>query len=76
MVERKSDSRDFIMKETLPESTDRHDYLKAETKLMQIIDSPYVMKAEEIYEYKKRVYIIMEFMDGKEITQIIDDFHA
>ena len=56
------------MKETLVVHTDSADHIKAETLLMQIINSPYVMKAEEIYQHNNRLFIILEYMDGNEIT--------
>lgn len=42
---------------------------------MKIIDSPYVMKATEIYQHQRKLYIILEFMDGSELTKIINDYH-
>ena len=70
---RKSDQKVFVMKET-PVSAST-DHTKAETALMQRINSPFVMRADEIYEHNGKLYIILEYMDGNEITKIITDFH-
>ena len=56
------------MKETNVVHSESVDHIKAETLLMQIINSPYVMKAEEIYQHNNRLFIILEYMDGNEIT--------
>ena len=71
---RKSDKKLFVMKETLVSATT--DHTKAETALMQRINSPFVMRAEEIYQYNGRLYIFLEYMDGNEITNIITYFHG
>ena len=71
---RKSDKKVFVMKET-PVSAST-DHTKAETALMQRINSPFVMRADEIYEHNGKLYIILEYMDGNEITKIITDFHG
>ena len=63
---RKSDKKAFVIKET-PVSTST-DHTKAETALMQSINSPFVMRADEIYEHKDKLYIVLEYMDGNEIT--------
>ena len=63
---RKSDKKVFVMKETpVSPSTD---HTKAETALMQSINSPFVMRADEIYEHRDKLYIVLEYMDGNEIT--------
>ena len=51
------------------------DHTKAEAALMQMINSDYVMRAVEIYVHNHKLYIILEYMDGNEITKIITDFH-
>lgn len=38
---------------------------------MQIIDSDHVMKATEIYVQDDKIFMILEFMDGKELTKVI-----
>ena len=68
------DGKVFVMKETaVSSSTD--DHTKAEAALMQMINSPYVMRADEIYVHNHKLYIILEYMDGNEITKIINDYH-
>ena len=43
---------------------------------MQKINSPFVMRAEEIYQHEQKLYIILEYMDGNAITKIIEGFHG
>ena len=43
--------------------------------MIRMIDSEYVMKAEEIYEWKDRFYLCLEYMDGKDLSRIITDYH-
>ena len=74
MCKRKSDKKTFVMKE-IP-VTQTTDHTKAETALMQRINSPFVMRADEIYQHNNKLYIILEYMDGNEITKIINDFHG
>lgn len=44
--------------------------------MLQLIDSEHVIKAEEIYEWNDKLYLFLEFMDGKELTEIISNFHT
>ena len=66
------DGKVFVMKETAVSGST--DHTKAEAALMQMINSDYVMRAVEIYVHNHKLYIILEYMDGNEITKIIDDF--
>ena len=40
-----------------------------------MIDSDYVMKPEEIYEWNDRFYLCLEYMDGKDLSKIITNYH-
>ena len=43
---------------------------------MQVIDSDYTMSVLEIYEYNEKIYLILDHMDGSELTRLITKFHA
>ena len=74
MAYRKSDNETFVMKETQNFSDAQTELIKQENKLLQIINSDYVMRAEAIYEYNERLYLFLEFMDGKSLTEIAENF--
>ena len=68
MSKRLSDSKIFVMKTTNHFTSSKKDLIKQENKLLQLINSDFVMKAEAIYEWEDKLFIFLEFMDGKELT--------
>ena len=66
-----ADARRFIT-EAIENEKER---VKGENALLQLINSEHVIKAEEIYEFDDRLYLFLDYMDGKELTTIIKHFH-
>ena len=76
MCSRKTDGKQFVMKVTDKGSAvSEKAKISGEHQLLQIIDSDYVIKAEGIYEHNERLILLLEFMDGKELTKILTDYH-
>ena len=76
MCSRKRDGKQFVMKITDKDSAvSEKAKISGEHQLLQIIDSDYVIKAEGIYEHNERLILLLEFMDGKELTKILTDYH-
>ena len=51
------------------------DRVKGEAALLQALDSDFVIRAEEIYQWDERLYVFLDYMDGKEITNVIMAYH-
>ena len=49
--------------------------IKQENYLLQLLNSEYVIQGAFIYEYEGYMYIFLEFMDGKELTQIFAKYN-
>jgi len=76
VVTRKSDKVRFVMKATVKGTIENEkERVKGENALLQLINSEHVIKAEEIYEFDDRLYLFLDYMDGKELTTIIKHFH-
>ena len=63
------------MKKIQIPGVEKNKLLKQEHLLLQLIDSDYVMKIEEIYEFNNKIYLLEEFMDGESLEKIIKRFH-
>ena len=75
-AKRRSDNQLFVMKCTMKGQIDKEKpRLSGEHQLLRLINSDYVIKAEEIYEYDDRLFLFLDYMDGKELTQIITKYH-
>ena len=42
-----------------------------EHQLMQAINSDFIMKAEEVYQYNERIVIVSDWMDGGDLTKFL-----
>ena len=49
--------------------------IRGENQLLQMIDSEHVIKAVDIYNFNNRTYLFLDYMDGKELTKVIENFH-
>ena len=74
-MKRNSDNKLFAMKKIQIPGVEKNKLLKQEHLLLQLIDSDYVMKIEEIYEFNNKIYLLEEFMDGESLEKIIKRFH-
>ena len=43
---------------------------------MQSINSAYIMKAEEVYQYNERIVIVTDWMDGGDLTKFLQIMHG
>ena len=43
----------------------------AESCLIRALRSDFVISCDAIYEWKERLYIFLDYMDGNEITNVI-----
>lgn len=50
--------------------------ISGENALLQYIDCEYVVKAEAIYEFDERMYVFLDYMDGRELTNVISACHT
>eukprot|EP00808_Paulinella_micropora_P027703 g19886.t1 len=66
---RRSDGSVVAIKKILKKNLDEEEIknVKTEVMLMGRIDHPYCVKFFEVYETKKKFYLIMEYLDGGEI---------
>ena len=49
--------------------------IRGENQLLQMIDSEHVIKAVDIYNHNDRTYLFLDYMNGKELTKVIESFH-
>ena len=66
----------FVMKQTYAVPQKKAWLIKQENKLLQLIDSEYVIKISEIYEWENKLYMLLPYMDGKSLTNVIEDYHT
>ena len=48
--------------------------IRGENQLLQMIDSEHVIKAIDIYNFNNRTYLFLDYMDGKELTKVIEGY--
>ena len=46
-----------------------------EHRLMQSVQSDYVMKANEVFNYNDRIVIVLDWMEGGALTYMINSMH-
>ena len=49
--------------------------IRGENQLLQMIDSDHVIKAVDIYNFNDRTYLFLDYMNGKELTKVIESFY-
>ena len=49
--------------------------IRGENQLLQMINSEHVIKAVDIYNFNNQTYLFLDYMNGKELTKVIESFH-
>ena len=72
---RKKDKRLFVCKKTPSGDEEIADKrIHAEICLLQAINSDYIINAHDIHKYDGSLYIFLEYMDGGDMTKIIQEY--
>jgi len=67
-----SSNKTYAMKLSPADAAEQErDRVAGESALLSSINSPYIIKAEEIYEWTNRIFVFLDFMDEGELTHVI-----
>ena len=77
LTERKTDKKKFVMKVTFEKKHEVKDVAKLKSEVFNLmsIDSPYVLKPSEIYNFEDKLIIVSEEMDHGSLDRVIKSYH-
>ena len=67
---RKDDQTEFILKNSSTSIAERQSVIN-ECSLIKCLNSPYIVSCEEVYEYERRIWVILEMMQGGDLSKIV-----
>lgn len=70
-VRRNSDGIEFALKFTNPKSDIERQEIINECSLIQHLNCDQLIRCEEVYDYKGRIWVFLELMEGGSMTDLV-----
>ena len=69
--QRKSDGKIFALKHTEPKNKEQRQSVINECSMLKFLDCPQLLNCEEVFDFKTCIWIMLEYMEGGDLTAII-----